>query len=98
MPVILIVMNDLRDERKSSFCFFYFRRGFLSEKAPFPPPLALLGYVPIPTSCSYYPQTPITPIDLKSKKIVATYFDKINKSYPLTSLLINVIVNNKEVG
>ncbi len=31
----------------------------LSEKAHFPPPLAFLGYVPIPTFGSYCPQTPI---------------------------------------
>jgi hypothetical protein len=31
---------------------------FLSEKAPFPPPLALLGYVSLPTFGSYCPQTP----------------------------------------
>jgi hypothetical protein len=30
----------------------------LSEKAPFPPPLALLGYNPIPTFGSYSPQIP----------------------------------------
>jgi len=31
---------------------------FSGGRASFPPPPALLGYVPLPTFCSYKPQTP----------------------------------------
>jgi len=39
--------------------FSFSEEVFSGERASFPPPLALLGYVPLPTSCSYEPQTPI---------------------------------------
>jgi len=34
------------------------KRFFSKEKAAFPPPLVILGYVPLPTFCSYCVQTP----------------------------------------
>jgi hypothetical protein len=45
--------------RSNPFAFSIGTRGFLREKAPFLPPLALPGYVPMPTFRSYCPQTPL---------------------------------------
>ena len=45
--------------RSPSSAFSVGTRGFLREKAPFLPPLALLGYVPIPPFRSYCPHTPL---------------------------------------
>src|SRR5438552_19178747 len=58
---VVPVMSGLQDEQKFSSCFFSaLEEVFSGEKASFPPPLALLGYVPIPTFCSYCVQTPIS--------------------------------------
>src|SRR5258708_38838011 len=48
---------------------------FSSERASFPPPLALLGYVPLPTSCSYEPQTP------NRRGLLKTFLNRIRFPY-----------------
>ena len=47
-----------KTSRSSPPAFSLSEEVFSEEKASFLPPLALLGYVPIPTFCSYCVQTP----------------------------------------
>ncbi len=57
---LLFILSAQQDSSKVLSAFSVPQKVLSGEKASFLPPLALLGYIPIPTFCSYCPQTPST--------------------------------------
>jgi hypothetical protein len=57
---LLFLLSTQQDSSELLFAFSVSEEILSGEKASFLPPLALLGYIPIPTFCSYCPQTPST--------------------------------------